>query len=35
MQELPVFGLRGGADKFLAPLGRKQATTNKLGIYST
>ena len=27
--------LRGDADKFLAPPGRKQDTTTKLGIYST
>ena len=27
--------IRGGADKSLARPGRKEATTNKLGIYST
>jgi len=27
--------IRGGADKFLAPPGMKQATATKLGIYST
>jgi hypothetical protein len=27
--------IRGGADKSLARQGRKQATANKLGIYST
>jgi len=31
----PSHSVRGGADKFLARPGRKQATRTKLGIYST
>ena len=32
---LHVLYVQGGADKSFALLGRKQATANKLGIYST
>ena len=32
---VPAIYIRGGADKYLARPGRKQATATKLGIYST
>ena len=35
LRKLPTSAVRGSADKSLARPGRKQATANKLGIYST